>query len=72
MNSIASNGMEPWLREILRCPVCRGELLDATSPDGGPELQCAQQCEEVGVRRGYPVTDGIPVLLADEARIIRD
>lgn len=66
------SSIEPWLREILRCPVCRGELIDATGPDGGAELQCAQQCDTAGVRRGYPITDGIPVLLADEARLIRD
>ncbi|MDQ2852551.1 MAG: hypothetical protein ABI384_01395 [Allobranchiibius sp.] len=68
-NATEPNTIEPWLREILRCPVCRNELVDATSPDGGPELQCAQECDP-GIRRGYPITDGIPVLLADEARII--
>ncbi len=24
--------IEPWLREILRCPVCHGELADARRP----------------------------------------
>ena len=71
MSTDEPRGLEPWLREILRCPVCRGELVDATSPDGAPELQCAQSCDAEGVRRGYPITGGIPVLLADEARLIR-
>lgn len=54
--------IEPWVREILRCPACRSTLLDATGPGGGPELQC------VGCDLAYRVDDGIPVLLVDEAR----
>ena len=55
--------IEPWLREILRCPRCRAELRDDTGPQG-PELVC------VGATCGlaYRVEDGIPVLLVDEAR----
>lgn len=56
----------PWLRDILRCPVCRRELEDGAGPDGRPELQC-RTCED-GRGRAYPVDEGIPVLLADEAR----
>jgi uncharacterized protein len=54
--------IEPWLREILRCPACRSELLDGQSPAGGEELQCT------GCSRAYRIDDGIPVLLVDEAR----
>jgi uncharacterized protein YbaR (Trm112 family) len=54
--------IDPWLREILVCPVCRSTLDDGAGPDGGPELQCT------GCPRAYRVDDGIPVLLADEAR----
>ena len=61
--------IDGWLREILRCPVCRGELVDGISPDGAPELQCADDCEQAGQRRGYRIDDGIPVMLADEARV---
>ena len=64
---MSESTMQPWLREILRCPVCRGELVDGTSPDGAPELQCADDCEQAGQRRGYRIDDGIPVLLIDEA-----
>lgn len=55
--------IEPWLRDILRCPACRAELADATGPQG-PELACTDaDCGLV-----YPVQDGIPVLLVDQAR----
>lgn len=53
--------IEPWLREILRCPRCKGELTDATA-DAGVELQCPV------CRLGYPIDSGIPVLLVDLAR----
>lgn len=56
--------VEPWVREVLRCPACRSELADGTGEDGGPELVCTSaECA-----LAYPVTDGIPVLLVDEAR----
>jgi uncharacterized protein YbaR (Trm112 family) len=46
------------LLDIIVCPDCHGALeLTAT-----PELVCTQ----CGL--AYPVTDGIPVLLVDEAR----
>ena len=48
----------------------RGELVDGTSPDGAPELQCADDCEQAGQRRGYRIDDGIPVLLENEARAL--
>ena len=49
------------LLAILACPLCKGGL----SPcDGGRYLLC-RPC---GVR--YPVRDGIPVLLADEAEAV--
>jgi hypothetical protein len=55
--------IEPWLREILRCPSCRGELRDETA-ETGPELVCTNP--ECGL--AYRVDDGVPVLLVDEAR----
>ncbi|MEP6797980.1 MAG: Trm112 family protein [Lapillicoccus sp.] len=56
--------IEPWLREILRCPSCHGLLEDATNDAGDPELRCtAQAC---GL--AYRFDDGVPVLLVDEAR----
>jgi uncharacterized protein YbaR (Trm112 family) len=55
--------IEPWLREILRCPACRSELADA-EVDGLPELHCTNA--ECGLQ--YRIDDGVPVLLVDEAR----
>jgi phosphomannomutase len=55
--------IEPWLREILRCPQCRSTLVDGSGPTG-PELHCTNpEC-----RLAYRVADGIPVLLVDESR----
>jgi uncharacterized protein YbaR (Trm112 family) len=64
-----SDTIDPWLREILRCPVGLHELVDATGPDGSPELQCAADCGGAGQRRAYRIDDGVPVLLADESRV---
>lgn len=55
--------IEPWLREILRCPQCRSTLSDGSGPSG-PELHCTSaEC-----RLAYRIDDGIPVLLVDESR----
>lgn len=51
--------LEPWLREILRCPSCTGLLRDADA-----ELHCTV------CRLAYRIDDGTPVLLVDEARSI--
>lgn len=56
--------LEPWLLEILRCPVTGAELMPAEGPDGEPELHSADAAQPLA----YPVRDGVPVLLADEAR----
>ena len=58
-----SAAIEPWLREILRCPACRSELVDATG-ETGPELHCTS--DECGLQ--YRIDGGVPVLLVDEAR----
>ena len=51
--------IDPKLLEILVCPVSKGALrYDA----GAQELVC----EQSGL--AYPVRDGIPIMLADEAR----
>lgn len=54
--------IEPWVRALLRCPVTGAELTDGVGPDGAPELVSA------AAGLAYPVRDGIPVLLADDAR----
>ena len=56
--------LDPWVREILRCPATGAELVDGTGPDGRPELHSTDSVQPLA----YPVRDGIPVLLASEAR----
>ncbi|GAB4058012.1 Trm112 family protein [Uliginosibacterium sediminicola] len=51
--------MDPKLLEILVCPVCKGPLDYRRS---AAELVC-KPC-----RLAYAIRDGIPVMLADEAR----
>jgi uncharacterized protein YbaR (Trm112 family) len=53
--------MDPKLLEILVCPVCKGPL-DYRKAD--KELVC-KPC-----RLAYAIRDGIPVMLADEARAL--
>jgi len=49
--------LDPALLDIIVCPGCHGAL----APEG-EELLCE------GCGNAYPVRDGIPVLLLDEAR----
>ncbi|MBD3671143.1 MAG: Trm112 family protein [Gammaproteobacteria bacterium] len=51
--------MDKKLLEILVCPVCKGPLVYLKDSD---ELVCK------GDRLAYPVRDGIPVMLEEEAR----
>jgi uncharacterized protein YbaR (Trm112 family) len=54
--------MDPKLLEILVCPICKGPL--AWRKDA-QELVCKAD------RLAFPVKDGIPVMLEDEARELR-
>ena len=51
--------MDPRLLEILVCPVCKGKLEFNQSAQ---ELIC-KPCQ-----LAYPVRDGIPIMMQDEAR----
>lgn len=53
--------MDKKLLDILACPVCKGPLDYIKDKD---ELVCK------GDRLAYPVRDGIPVMLEEEARQI--
>lgn len=48
----------PELLAIMQCPACTGDLAERSDP---PALVCA------ACGRAYPVRDGIPVMLVDEA-----
>lgn len=50
--------IDPALLEIMQCPSCAGTLVERPDP---PALVCS----ECGLQ--YPVRDGIPVMLIDEA-----
>ncbi|CAM5524187.1 MULTISPECIES: Trm112 family protein [Actinomycetes] len=56
--------LEAGLLEILACPACHAPLRDESASEESPELVC----EGDGCGLAYPVRDGIPVLLVDEAR----
>ena len=51
--------MDSRLLDILVCPICKGPL---TYRKSAAELVCR------GDRLAYPIRDGIPVMLEDEAR----
>jgi len=53
------NAVDPRLLEILVCPLCKGPLVYRRE---AAELICR------GDRLAYPVKDGIPVMLEEDAR----
>ena len=61
MNEDETTGVDPKLLEILVCPLTKGPL-----------RYDAEAQELISERAGlaYPIRDGIPIMLADEARAI--
>ncbi len=55
--------IDPELLRILVCPKCKGEL-EVRSDEEGVE----QSLDCPACRLAYPVEDGIPVMLVEEAR----
>jgi uncharacterized protein YbaR (Trm112 family) len=55
--------MDKRLLDMLVCPICKGPLRLATAASA-TELICRPD------RLAFPVRDGIPVMLPDEARIL--
>jgi len=51
--------VEPKLLEILVCPLCKGPLVHRREAD---ELICKAD------RLGFPIKEGIPVMLEEDAR----
>jgi uncharacterized protein YbaR (Trm112 family) len=60
MTGAPNAGLSEDLLAIIVCPDCHGEL--ALTEGTTPELVCQ------GCGLAYPIRDGIPVLLVDEAR----
>ena len=54
-----NSGVDPKLLEILVCPMCKSKLVYRKE---ARELVCRAD------RLAYPVKDGIPVMLEEEAR----
>jgi uncharacterized protein YbaR (Trm112 family) len=54
-----SSAIDPRLLEILVCPLCKGPLVYRKE---SAELVCKAD------RLAYPIKDGIPVMLEDDAR----
>lgn len=51
--------MDKKLLEILACPICKGKLIYQKTSQ---ELLCKFD------KLGYPIRDGIPIMLEDQAR----
>lgn len=51
------------LLDILACPACKGKIEHIESEE---KLVCQGECQ-----RRYPIRDGIPVMLIDEAELPR-
>lgn len=59
--SIADDEVDPKLLEILVCPITRGRL------------EYDRKAKELVSKKAglaYPIRDGVPIMLEDEARII--
>ncbi|WP_435298362.1 Trm112 family protein [Timonella sp. A28] len=56
--------LDPWVTDILRCPVSGATLERGEGPTGEPELQSTAEDNKLA----YPIREGIPVLLVEEAR----
>ena len=50
--------IDPQLKEILVCPLCHGELEE-------DEAKSVLRCNRDGLE--FPVRDGIPIMLVEEA-----
>lgn len=58
-----------WMVDILVCPIDRVPLQSGRNSAGEEVLYCPVPGQEGQVRE-YPVRDGIPVLLAEEAQVV--
>lgn len=56
----------PWVRQSLRCPVTGTELEMVRHSDGSAWLHNTDTDRPLA----YPVREGVPVLLADQAQVV--
>ncbi|MBF5001591.1 Trm112 family protein [Nocardia sp. BSTN01] len=63
---MAEQTLDPTLLSLLACPEDKGPLSLVRAADGNSVLYNPR------LRRAYPVDNGIPVLLVDEARAVGD
>ena len=63
MTKTSPQALDPWFLEILACPGCV-ERLPLHLNEAKDALHCA--CG----RYAYPIRDGIPILLIDEATVL--
>ncbi len=61
--SVKKSTVDPKLLEILVCPMTKGPLLYDRE---------AQELVSEQARLAYPIRDGIPIMLVDEARPLDD
>ena len=61
MNSENAYGLSKTLLDILACPACKGGI---EHDETAGQLVCGGECQ-----RRYPIRDGIPVMLIDEAEL---
>ena len=61
MNSENAYTLSKTLLDILACPACKGEIVHNETAH---KLVCIGECQ-----RRYPIRDGIPVMLIDEAEL---
>ena len=61
MNSENAYTLSQTLLDILACPACKGGI---EHDETAQKLMCIGECQ-----RRYPIRDGIPVMLIDEAEL---
>ena len=54
--------LDRQLLEIVRCPACHGTFAEPSGDEESGELSCT------GCGAAYPIRNGVPILLVDEAR----
>ena len=55
------NSVDPRLLEVLVCPVTRGKLTYDRE---------AQELVSAGAKLAFPIRDGVPIMLPEEARAL--